>query len=59
MITTQSLDDSILSKQSNSAIKWIKFFKIKVLALIWQLDNTINKCYNDKMLKKATMQIKT
>ena len=35
----------------------LNIMQSKVLVLAWQLDNAIDKYYNEKMLEKTTMQI--
>ena len=45
-------------KQFDDITIQVEFLNIKIFALIWQLDNIMNKCYNSKMLKKMIMQIK-
>ena len=48
-------------KQPNDATIQVDVFDIlwlKVLALAQWLENVIDECYDNKMLEKATMQIK-
>ena len=44
-------DDTIIQEEVFDTIQF------EVSALAWQLDDAIDKCYHNKLSKKATMQI--
>ena len=58
MATTQGLNDSMACKQSNGVTMQADVFdtiRPKISALPWQLDDAMDECYNNELLKKATI----
>ena len=55
--TTQGLNDSIACGQSNGTTIQVKVFDIIQKFWHWEPNNIMNKCYNNKISEKATMQI--
>ena len=59
-VTIQGLNNSITCRQSDDVTIQVDVFNIiwpKFFALAWQLDNIIDKYYNNKLLEKAKMRI--